>query len=64
MLKFEVERYREWKVKTFRLPIEILDKLDEIAQATNSSVNKVVLQCLEYALQEAENPTAESEEES
>lgn len=50
MLKIKTE-YREYVTKTFRIPTEICMRLDEIAQAHSTSVNKVVIQCLEYAFQ-------------
>lgn len=42
--------YTEYKSKTFRLPSEILDVLEKEAVAKNTSLNKVVIQCLEYAI--------------
>ena len=37
--------------KTFRIPINIVEELERIAGEHNTSVNKVVVQCLEYALE-------------
>lgn len=42
--------YTEYKSKTFRLPSEILDVLEKEAVAKNTSLNKVIIQCLEYAI--------------
>ena len=36
--------------KTFRIPMNIVDELERIAGEHNTSVNKVVVQCLQYAL--------------
>ena len=36
--------------KTFRLPIDMIEKLDRIAYKNNISVNQLVIQCLDYAL--------------
>lgn len=36
--------------KTFRLPIELVDKLSKVAQDKKVSVNQLVIQCCEYAL--------------
>ena len=36
--------------KTFRIPINIVEELERIAGEHNTSVNKVVVQCLQYAL--------------
>lgn len=53
MLIFEKEKYKEYSSKTFRLPNEIINKLEEIAKENNTSVNRIVIQCLEYAISEA-----------
>ena len=51
----EIKReYAKYTYKTFRVPDEIIEKLDKIAREKNSSVNKVVIQCLEYALDNIE----------
>lgn len=50
MLKIKNE-YSDFVTKTFRIPREILSQLDELAKTHNTSVNKVVIQCLEYAFQ-------------
>ena len=42
--------YNKYNTKTFRIPIEINDTLRDLAKAHNTSVNKVVIQCLEFAL--------------
>ena len=49
MLKIKNE-YSEHVTKTFRIPTEIIKQLDDLATKHNTSVNKVVIQCLEYAL--------------
>ncbi len=36
--------------KTFRLPIDMIRKLDKIAYINNLSLNQLVIQCLDYAL--------------
>ena len=51
MLVFEKGKYSEYSSKTFRLPNEIINKLEEIAKENNTSV--IVIQCLEYAISEA-----------
>lgn len=53
MLKIKAD-YSEYKNKTFRLPVEILSVLEEEAVKHNTSLNKVVIQCLEYAIQNLE----------
>ncbi len=56
MLKIKNE-YNEYITKTFRIPAEISNQLDKLATLHNSSVNKVVIQCLEFALDNIEEDT-------
>ena len=54
----EFEKGFETVNKTFRIPVEIADQLEQLAGKYNTSVNKIVIQCLEYALAHtAENAT-------
>lgn len=53
MLKIKNE-YSEYITKTFRIPAEINTHLDKLATLHNTSVNKVVIQCLEFALDNIE----------
>ncbi len=36
--------------KTFRIPVDIVAELNRLAGEYNTSVNKIVVQCLQYAL--------------
>lgn len=47
---FEVKK-PEMVNKTFRLPAELLDRLAKVAQQKGISVNSLVRQCCEYALE-------------
>ncbi len=47
--------YTDYKSKTFRLPVEILDVLEKEAVSKNTSLNKVIIQCLEYAISNLED---------
>lgn len=51
--------------KTFRIPVSVADELDRLAGVYNTSVNKVVVQCLQYALKDIviEETTEEVNEE-
>ncbi len=53
MFKIKAD-YTDYKNKTFRLPVEIISILEEEAVKNNTSLNKVVIQCLEYAIQNLE----------
>ena len=58
----KVRIYKDWKDymfriekpeminKTFRLPLELVEKLSKVAQNQNISLNNLVKQCCEYAL--------------
>lgn len=47
---FRVEK-EEMTNKTFRLPLELVEKLYTVAQNKGVSLNSLVRQCCEYALQ-------------
>ncbi len=42
--------YNDYITKTFRIPSEFNSMLEELAKNHNTSVNKVVIQCLEFSL--------------
>jgi len=42
--------YDEYANKTFRLPDIIVSELESLSAEYNLSVNKIVIQCIEYAL--------------
>lgn len=46
---FEIDK-NETINKTFRIPIELSKKLQKIAQEQGISMNNLVVQCCEYAL--------------
>ena len=48
---FKVRQTEEMINKTFRLPQSLLDELSRIAEHEKVSVNNLVRQCCEYALQ-------------
>jgi len=47
----EFERGFESVNKTFRIPVHIVEQLEQLAGKYNTSVNKIVIQCLGYALE-------------
>jgi len=50
-LMFELKKgYDEYVNKTFRIPVRVVDKLDKLSAEYSLSVNKIVIQCIEYAL--------------
>ncbi|MBQ8342300.1 MAG: toxin-antitoxin system HicB family antitoxin [Clostridia bacterium] len=48
---FEIQKNEKIN-KTFRLPLELVQKLEILAQNENVSLNNLVVQCCEYALKQ------------
>ena len=46
---FEVKK-EEYINKTFRMPVSLVRKLEEVAQREKVSLNNLVMQCCEYSL--------------
>mgnify|MGYP003302828434 FL=1 len=42
--------YVEYENKSLRLPKDLIDKVQNLANENSLSFNKVVIQCIEYAL--------------
>lgn len=52
---FKIQKgYNSHVSKTFRLPEELVEKLDKLAFENNLSLNQLVIQCLNYALENME----------
>ena len=49
---FEVKK-TEFVNKTFRMPAELVKQMEKIAQNEKVSLNNLVAQCCEYALENA-----------
>lgn len=48
---FKVKKdYDEYQNKTFRVPTELVKELEVVASKNNISVNRLVIQSLQYAL--------------
>ncbi len=48
---FEIKKEAtDFENKSLRLPKELIDKIQTLATENNTSFNKVVIQCIEYAL--------------
>lgn len=46
---FEVKK-EEYINKTFRMPVELVKKLEIIAQSEKVSLNNLIVQCCEYSI--------------
>lgn len=56
---FKIQKGYDSESKTFRLPVEMIDKLETLATKNKLSLNQLVIQCLSYALdnlEESNNP--------
>lgn len=42
--------YDDFQNKTFRIPTTLLKRLEKVASTNNISTNKLIIQALEYAL--------------
>ena len=52
---FKVKKeYVEYENKSLRLPKSLIDSVQQVANDNNLSFNKVVIQCIEYALDNME----------
>ena len=45
------KEFLEYENKSLRLPKELIVQVQDLANSNNLSFNKVVIQCIEYALQ-------------
>ncbi len=51
---FRVEK-EEMTNKTFRLPVDLVERMYKVAQSKDVSLNSLVRQCCEYALNNLED---------
>ena len=47
---FKIQKGYDSESKTFRLPIELIEKLATLASQNKISLNQLVIQCLNYAV--------------
>ena len=53
---FKIKKdYVEYENKSLRLPKDLIDQVQTLATENNLSFNKVVIQCIEYALEHKED---------
>jgi predicted HicB family RNase H-like nuclease len=51
---FRIQKGYDSESKSFRLPIDLLERLNELAAQNKISLNKLVIQCLNYAVDNLE----------
>lgn len=60
---FKIEKGYDAVTKTFRLPADMVEELEQIAQQNKISLNKLVIQSLQYALDNIDtNSTDDSDD--
>lgn len=53
---FRIKKDRiEYENKSLRLPVDLIEKVQQLADENDLSFNKVVIQCIDYALDHMEN---------
>ena len=60
VIVFKIQKGYDSESKTFRLPIELIEKLEILAAQNKISLNKLVIQCLEYAVENLESDGTEN----
>lgn len=58
---FKIQKGYDTVSKTFRLPEELVNRLDNLAFQNNLSLNQLVIQCLNYALENLEENDSSSD---
>ena len=52
---FKIQKGYDSESKTFRLPIELIERLEKLATQNKISLNQLVIQCLKYSVDNLEN---------
>ena len=55
---FQIQK-PEYTNKTFRMPSDLVAQLEQLAQSNDISLNQLVIQCCQYALENLEDDDAE-----
>lgn len=51
IIMFSIKKDRvQYENKSLRLPVDLIEKIQELANKNDISFNKVVIQCIDYAL--------------
>ena len=58
---FKIQKGYDSESKTFRLPVELIKRLEFLAAQNKLSLNQLVIQCLNYALDNLENDKQKGE---
>lgn len=60
-MMFKIQKGYDSESKTFRLPVELIGRLEFLAGQNKLSLNQLVIQCLNYALENLENSEKQKE---
>jgi len=55
MFRLDGEKKEEKLSRTFRIPVSLIDELEKLAAEKDLSVNKIVIKCIKYALDNFED---------
>ena len=56
---FKLKPGSETITKTVRIPVDMSERLEQLAYKNNLSLNAVIIQCLQYALDNLDETAAE-----
>ena len=59
---FKIQKGYDSESKTFRLPIELIERMETLATRNKISLNQLVIQCLNYAIANLEDNDTINEE--
>jgi len=59
---FKIQKGYDSESKTFRLPIKLIERLETLATQNKISLNQLVIQCLNYAIDNLEKDKDQSSE--
>lgn len=62
-MMFRIQKGYDTESKTFRLLVGMIRKLEEVAAKNNTSLNRVVIQCLNYALENLDESDHDTQKE-
>lgn len=61
-MAFKIQK-EEYVNRTFRLEKQLVDRMEQICNREGISLNRLTVQCIEYALNDLEEPPSEVETE-
>jgi predicted HicB family RNase H-like nuclease len=56
---FKIQKGYDSESKSFRLPVDLIRRLEELAAANKLSLNQLVIQCLNHAINDLESDEGE-----